>query len=63
MELSDKFPDLIDLLLDDGEGMEAFYNVEATPWLHLTLDYQLNDSGLKTNETAHVLGLRVKTEF
>ena len=63
MELSDKFPNLIDRLLDDGEGLEAFYNVEAAPWLHVTLDYQMINPGLKANETAHVLGIRVKTEF
>jgi len=63
VELSDKLPALVHLLAEDSQGMEAFYNIEATPWLHVTLDYQMIDSSLKANETAHVLGLRVLTEF
>ncbi len=63
VELSDKLPPIVRLLAEDLQGMEAFYNVEATPWLHVTLDYQMIDSSLKANETAHVWGLRVKTEF
>jgi len=63
VELSDKFPDLIASQLEDGEGMEAFYNVEVTPWLHVTLDYQMIDPGIKATETAHLFGLRVLTEF
>ena len=61
-ELSDKLPSVFDVL-GDGQGVEMFYNAEIRPWLHVTADYQIIDSGLKTNETAHVFGLRVKTNF
>ena len=61
-ELSDKLPSVFNVL-GDGQGVEMFYNAEIRPWLHITADYQILDSGLKTSETAHVFGLRVKTNF
>ena len=52
-----------EMMLDDGQGVEFFYNIEVRPWLHVTPDYQIIDSGLKTNDTAHVFGLRVKIDL
>ena len=60
--LSDELPNVFDLL-DDGQGAEFFYNVEVTPWLHVTPDFQIIDSGLETNDTAYVVGVRVKLEL
>jgi porin len=60
--LSDKLPSVFDLL-DDGQGAEFFYNVEVTPWLHVTPDFQIIDSGLEANDTAYVFGLRAKIEL
>lgn len=62
VELSDKLPGVFDAL-DDGQGLEIFYNVEVAPWLHVTPDFQIMDSGLETNDTAYVFGLRVKIEL
>jgi len=62
VELSDQLPSVFDVI-DDGQGVEFFYNIEVRPWLHVTPDYQIIDSGLKTNDTAHVFGLRVKIDL
>jgi porin len=62
VELSDQLPSVFDVV-DDGQGVEFFYNIEVRPWLHVTPDYQIIDSGLKTNDTAHVVGLRVKIDL
>ena len=62
VELSDQLHSVFDVI-DDAQGVEFFYNIEVRPWLHVTPDYQIIDSGLKTNDTAHVLGLRVKIDL
>ena len=62
VELSDKLPGVFDVL-DDGQGVEIFYNIEVNKWLHITPDYQIIDSGRKTNDTAHVFGIRTKVSF
>jgi len=62
VELSDQLPSVFDVI-DDAQGVEFFYNIEVRPWLHVTPDYQIIDSGLKTNDTAHVLGLRIKIDI
>ena len=50
-------------VIDDGQGLEFFYNIEVNKWLHITPDYQIIDSGRKTNDTAHVFGIRTKVSF
>ena len=67
--VGEEIPKLLNL--NDGDGVELFYNVEVTPWFHLTADLQIIDSGfggipaLRVNEpdTAVVLGLRGKIDF
>ena len=59
------------LFFEDTNGVELFYNIEVTPWFHLTADLQIIDSGFQgvpilgvTNpDTAVVVGLRGKIEF
>jgi porin len=57
LDLSEK--DLLEGLgVDDELGGELFYNLAATPWLHVTLDAQVIDSAIPAADTAWVIGLR-----
>ncbi len=59
--------------LDHEQGVELYYNIAITPWLHVTPDLQLVDAarnkapiftaGGKSIGTAVVAGLRVKIDF
>lgn len=44
--------------IDDGHGVELFYNWQATPWLNVTPDLQVVVPARENVETALVLGLR-----
>ena len=44
-------------------GLEAFYNVELTPWAHLTGDFQLIESAFKADNLTVVPGARLVVEF
>jgi porin len=48
--------------LDDGQGGEIWYSIELTPWMHLTLDFQVIES-TGPFDTAIVGGLRGKVDF
>lgn len=48
--------------LNDESGLEAFYNVAATPWFHLTVDGQITNPGAGS-ETAYFLGLRTQIKL
>jgi porin len=74
-DLRDTFPPLLlsRVGLDHEQGVELFYNVAITPWLHVTPDLQFIDAarnkspivtaGGKSIGTAVVAGLRVKIDF
>ncbi len=55
--------------VDDEQGVEAWYNFEITPWLHVTADLQVIDPGLESTplsegaDTAWVLGVRTRVNF
>ncbi len=59
--------------LDHEQGVEMFYNIAVTPWLHVTPDLQFIDAGRdkapilglnrKAIDTAIVAGLRIKVDF
>ena len=42
----------------EERGFEAFYNFQVTPWIHITGDVQVVDSGIRANGTPVILGLR-----
>jgi porin len=44
-------------------GVELFYDVGVTPWLHITPDLQVITPILERAETGLVLGLRMKIDF
>lgn len=49
---------------DNGQGVEAFYNYEVTPWFHLTSDLQyIHPSAQNRADDAVVIGFRVKIDL
>jgi len=66
---SDELPEVLNI--GDSNGVEFFYNVEVTPWFHVTADVQIIDQGfggipalgVDEPDTAVVLGLRGKVDF
>ena len=66
MWASDEFKDssfLLNALLDDEVGFEAYYNFAITPWLQLSVDAQYIEQGLTTSDNAWVLGSRLNIRF
>jgi porin len=47
------------------QGVELFYNIEVTPWLHVTPDLQvlIDPGGSSDNDVAVVYGLRMQMRF
>jgi porin len=60
--VTDELPGVLGLVRDTN-GVELFYNIEVTPWFHLTPDIQFIDPGFKPADTATVIGLRGKIDF
>jgi porin len=62
---SDDFKDVARVVtpVRDERGLELFYNVGLTPWLHITPDLQVITPILGAAETSVVLGLRMKIDF
>lgn len=66
MWASDKFKDssfLLDALIKDELGVEAYYNFAITPWLQVSVDGQYIDQGIKTSNDAWVMGSRLNIRF
>jgi porin len=64
--LSDDVKDddpLLDALLDDEYGVEAFYNYAITPWLQLSGSAQWVSPGIESSDDAWILGTRLLTRF
>lgn len=47
----------------DGQGVEIFYDIEVTPWLHITPDFQVLMPPRNSVDTAIVAGLRSRIIF
>lgn len=62
IEVSDKLPTPFNRI-DNGQGVEIFYNIEVTPWLHITPDFQIIEAGLKTIDTTYIAGFRIKIDL
>ncbi len=54
---------LLNDLLEDEVGFEAYYNLAITPWLQLSADAQYIDQGLSTSDNSWVLGSRLNVRF
>ncbi len=57
---------LTDILgINNAQTVEVFYNIEVTPWLHITPDLQvlINPGGVDDRDVAVVYGLRMQMTF
>ena len=62
LNLSNNIPALFDL--NTEQGVEVFYNVEVTPWCHITPDLQIiAHPGGGDQDVALVYGLRMQISF
>ena len=62
LSASDEFKDaslLLNELLDDELGFEAYYNFAVTPWFQVSADVQYIEQGLKISDEARVIGSRL----
>jgi porin len=62
--ISDGVSALLDV--DAEQGVELFYNLEITPWLHITPDLQVivdPGAGFRDRDVAIVYGLRARVNF
>ncbi len=50
--------------VQDGMGIELFYNVQVTPWMNLTPDFQIvRPEASAVAETSYIGGLRLNLKF
>lgn len=63
--LNSDFQNLFSLVtpLGDVHGGEVYYNMEITPWFHLTFDLQAVNPSIRNRDTALVLGSRARIVF
>jgi len=62
LEMSDALVSFLDL--DSEQGIELYYNIEVTPWLHVTPDFQyIIDPGGGAYDDAFVFGVRTQMSF
>jgi len=64
LNLSDDLPSLLGA--DAEQGVELFYNIEVTPWLHITPDLQVivdPGGGFQNRDVAIVYGVRAQMSF
>ncbi len=50
-------------IADSSSVLEAFYNIELTPAVHLSLDAQVVDPALRNVDTAVILGTSMQIQF
>ena len=62
MDMSDNLASFISV--DTEQGIEFFYNIEVTPWMHITPDLQyIIDPGGGAYDDAFVFGIRTVMTF
>ena len=61
--LSDKLPKFLKDRTHDEQGVEFYYNIAITPWLHITPGLQIIDPASKSVDTTVVAGIRVKMDL
>ncbi len=49
--------------LRDEQGVELYYNIAVTPWMHITPDLQIIEPSRVASETSLVAGLRARIDF
>ncbi|HHT9111130.1 MAG TPA: carbohydrate porin [Candidatus Brocadiaceae bacterium] len=63
LSISDKLPRIIEQRTQDEQGVELYYNIAITPWLHITPDLQVIEPVSKNVNTTVVAGVRMKIDF
>ena len=60
LNFSDGLPRILDMTA--AHGIEMYYNIEITPWLHISPDLQVifNPGGSTNGDAALVAGLRMR---
>ncbi|MCK6456036.1 MAG: carbohydrate porin [Phycisphaerae bacterium] len=64
VNVSDDLPELLDM--HSEQGVELYYNIEVTPWLHISPDVQVlidPGAGFDDRDVALVYGLRAQMSF
>ncbi len=61
-DLKDDSP-ILNGLLEDEIGYEAYYNFAVTPWMQVSADVQWIDQGIKGSDDAWVFGTRLNLRF
>ncbi len=64
LNLSEDLPPILNV--DSEQGVEIYYNIEVTPWLHITPDLQIITNpggGFQNRDVAVVYGLRAQMTF
>nr|WP_320192236.1 carbohydrate porin [uncultured Desulfobacter sp.] len=51
------------ITFENEQGIEVFYNIAVSPWLHITVDLQCIDPGTGGNADAWIGGLRTNIRF
>lgn len=63
LAISDELPRIIERRTHDEQGMELYYNVAITPWMHITPDLQVIEPVRENVNTTVVAGVRMKIDF
>lgn len=63
LSISDKLPRVIERRTQEEQGMELYYNIAITPWLHITPDLQVIEPTSGRVDTTVVAGVRMKIDF
>jgi porin len=64
LHLSDELGPIVRRFVEDEQGVEMYYNIAVTPWLHVSPDLQVIDPGKgRDSDTAVVAGIRMRIDF
>jgi porin len=61
--VSGRLNDFFDLLADEAYGFELFYNIEVSPWFHITPDFQIISPVARGVDTVYVGAVRARIDF
>lgn len=61
--LSGHLPEFVQTRAGDEKGVEMYYNIAVTPWMHITPDLQVIDPGSLGIGTTTVFGIRMMINF
>jgi porin len=61
--ISDEFGPVLSTLMDDGQGVEMYYDIAVSKTMRLSFDLQVVDPNFITADTAVVPGMRARADF